>query len=751
MGKGGDLTLILPSSPVKAEEAGAEKFAGFLQKLSGKKVKIVKETAGNLPGKKIFFGNTLQGKKIQWCQKEEYIYSSTKDTLLIAGSTPAATLYGAWEYLQKEHGLVYCTDYFIYTPPKASFRWKAGLAVRKFLPFPFRGVYSYFTARTVQRQDFMLFHGMNFFHDEKYRPATMGKAGIGDIYGSPRACHAFYDYVKDWPKEDLELFSLSPAGVRQRPPGPSGPGQVCMTDSRVRKKFLAKLISYIEKDRKGKERSLWPIIYDISPTDSFTTCHCKRCLAVKEKHQAFSGVLVEFINFLADGIRKKYPEIYLQTSAYMMMQDPPQNIRPRKNVIIRIAQLGTEWNGHIKDSCVSFEHPRNQKALAQLAQWCKLGQVGIWDYWILYCGKGLAPYVNTRAVVRNIQTFHKHGVTGLFAECEANVSASFHALKLYMGMRTMTDPGLDMEKEIRRFMEAFYGKSAPFMLQLHNYIEKRNGELKQSIGSLTIAKRRDLDRNFFAVTEELLVKAEKAAGKDARILREIARERISIDYAHLSLYRALYPAGTKAPIAREQLLKRYEASVQSTYRKELLSKGGIIKRKNEVKVHLLRFRANLLPIKNFRGKEVIADFPWTTIESKGGGARIVPDKAAHGGQAMRIKERRKAAILTFGVYDGSKKRHQKTIRLPKEKIPQDGKYHYYSVGKVKLGKSSFLWTHWSWNIQKGLSSLYDTSGLNNDVEIVLSIKVTGPAYIKGSPDKESFYFVDRVLILHPKK
>ena len=48
------------------------------------------------------------------------------------------------------------------------------------------------------------------------------------------------------------------------------------------------------------------------------------------------GPLLDFVNFLADGIKDKYPEVYIDTLAYQYTQKAPKTIRPRDNVIVRL-------------------------------------------------------------------------------------------------------------------------------------------------------------------------------------------------------------------------------------------------------------------------------------------------------------------------------------------------------------------------------------------------------------------------------
>ena len=121
----------------------------------------------------------------------------------------------------------------------------------------------------------------------------------------------------------------------------------------------------------------------------------------------------------------------------------------------------------------SLNAPFNAPHLEQIKAWGKIGNIAIWDYWILYAGKSNMPTLNTRAVYENAKFYKKHKVISLFAECEEPHITSFHALRLWLGARCMVDPDLDFNQEIDRFMSAYYGKAAKAMRDCHDLFEKQ--------------------------------------------------------------------------------------------------------------------------------------------------------------------------------------------------------------------------------------------------------------------------------------
>ena len=127
------------------------------------------------------------------------------------------------------------------------------------------------------------------------------------------------------------------------------------------------------------------------------------------------------------------------------------------------------------------------------------------------------------------------------------------------------------------------------------------------------------------------------------------------------------------------------------------------------------------------------------------------DPNAAGGMAYRLGQ--KTTIdgtllfrkpLTIGVYDKTNKKDGPHITIESTNIPQDGKYHLYKIGEYAISERTFVWTG-DWRIQVYLNKAYFPP-LARRMEIYVSIKVCGPAYVKDSADENSIS-VDRVILV----
>lgn len=101
--------------------------------------------------------------------------------------------------------------------------------------------------------------------------------------------------------------------------------------------------------------------------------------------------------------------------------------------------------------------------------------------------------------------------------------------------------------------------------------------------------------------------------------------------------------------------------------------------------------------------------------------------------------------IRCGIYNYSDRKNLLKSGLLPEALPQDEQYHWYYVGRATLSAKCFLWMHWTWLSQLQLNELYDTSGLNNLVDVFISLKVAGPRYVKGSTSSDC-YAIDRVVV-----
>ena len=92
--------------------------------------------------------------------------------------------------------------------------------------------------------------------------------------------------------------------------------------------------------------------------------------------------------------------------------------------------------------------------------------------------------------------------------------------------------------------------------------------------------------------------------------------------------------------------------------------------------------------------------------------------------------------------------------LSPEEVAQDEKYHLIKIGKYTMPETTpayQMWGHATWKMKltRLISNLWHPSGVGSVYDVYVSVKLTGPAYVKGSK-KENAAYVDRVIFVKQK-
>jgi len=93
------------------------------------------------------------------------------------------------------------------------------------------------------------------------------------------------------------------------------------------------------------------------------------------------------------------------------------------------------------------------------------------------------------------------------------------------------------------------------------------------------------------------------------------------------------------------------------------------------------------------------------------------------------------------------------ITLKPEEVPQDGKYHVFKIGRIRVKKGTAVWAHASRRMGVRVDRLFVPEAEDpsvNDWDAYISLKAKGPDYVKGSTDSNGLW-MDRVILARPPK
>lgn len=683
--------------------------------------------------------------------REEWSVTAEKSgDLLIRGGHPVGVLYGVYEFLEKVIGCRFLAPDAEYVPKRKQLRFDSGLKLQG-KPF--------FTRREI----YLLTAVMNR-HTEYLGKLRLSGTRIFGTYidpyrfGSTGNTHSFHRLSKDFPKDKPEYFSLDKSGKRLRSVSGLGPGQLCLTHPDVRRLVTEKLLEMIRTDRANAGSQPPPVIYSLCKNDNQDDCVCKNCLALERKyHGNHAGVYLDFASDIARRIAKIHPDVLIRISAYTTDENPVPGIRLPENILMGIAQLGSEFKTRVKrDSMRGLDHQNNVRAGEMLRKWkAACSRMMTWDYWVLYRQQYPAPVVNLQAIITNLRFYAKLGLRYVFAESETapEYQTAFLDLRHYIGAKLLLDPDADEKALTAEFMKLYYGPAAKAMTAYLEYLERRMREETLPVGSVPPNARAYMDKPFFIETEKILSKAEKVAAGTPQYLARIGQERILTDLALLQMgKRRGVDFDKKTVIAR--LKKNYAAYIAKYADAEL---GKIWKNRTD---ELIDSYAGQPPLPERFANRRAFDFWGPKLKVNNTVVRKIDDPDAVTGKALALFDlnaikkdnpdfHRKNPV--FSLYDNLSKKTLLRKTLKPDQYPQDEKYHWYYLGKTRLSAKNLLIFHWSWWLSQDVgSSVFDPLEPNAEYDVHVSVKLTGPAYVKKSKSADSIR-LDRIVFLEAGK
>jgi hypothetical protein len=267
--------------------------------------------------------------------------------------------------------------------------------------------------------------------------------------------HTFWKLLpnKKYFKTHPEYFAL--VDGKRKPQGHSGGGEFCLTNPEVRRIVLAKVLAELKTYHQYG-------MFDISSNDNTekSFCECLNCQALVKREGSQSGPLIDFVNYIANEVVKVYPEVKITTLAYKKTKQPPKQLRPNKNVIIRVAN-----DTALRPYPICYVDD-DTKFKQNIMQWRSAGtQLFIWDYMVSFLAWPM-PRPNLEVIGKNIDYYAKNGIYGLFLQSSHyGVGENQAKLRAWVYAHKMWDPTRKMADLIRDFNYGYFGKAAPLMQQ----------------------------------------------------------------------------------------------------------------------------------------------------------------------------------------------------------------------------------------------------------------------------------------------
>ena len=217
---------------------------------------------------------------------------------------------------------------------------------------------------------------------------------------------------------------------------------------------------------------------DVSAMDWAGHCQCDNCKAMERETGAWSGVLLTFVNRIAEMVEKEIPDATISTIAYWDSNRPPtSDVKARHNVAVRYC---LDWGASFTWPYHSFydeklsEPPATpgNRWVEQRQSWARWREISprtqLWMYPSQY-RHTYAPMPNIRSIAENIRFFSEQQAEAIYIQ-HGGSDKPAETLRNWVFAKLMWDPTLEVDALIQDFIWGYYGAAAPAVYEYHQLL-----------------------------------------------------------------------------------------------------------------------------------------------------------------------------------------------------------------------------------------------------------------------------------------
>ena len=659
------------------------------------------------------------------------------DTLFLTGGGQRGALYAVYVFLEDFIGIHWWTPWEEFVP--AAKNWSFDKISRTGKPYFFyRDLYRSSGSIKQGTARFAVRNRMNRAGDV----SIPGELGGALTFGPPYFVHTFARYISGNVAKEHPDFLAMVDGQRN---GGQYSGQLCMTNPEMRDyvaNAMMKLIaaSWANAEASGNPR---PLYFDLSQNDGSRFCECDRCQKMV-RETSITDVLLDFVNYVADKVGEKYPEVLVTTLAYHKTVFPPKKIMPRDNVVIRLCDTGlagSDINGPLFD-----EYRANTE------KWAKISKhLMCWEYSLAHW-----PYPDDMGPQKLCKFYRKNNFDAIFIEMSGeDYLLDAFDMKTWFYAKMMENPDADFDALRQLFLKGYYGPAAPFVDDFRKLVEK-----KEKGNKFKLNRHRAIGFDFYSIDEliaahKLFDDAEKAVAGD--ILLETRLMRLRASFNILTGFRiARYmddwkkKGGTTAnfPIDRDKLaanMRRLWLNDNERYQPDKTSAQQKVKESQITILENLGTEQKPVPEPpEFKGHQVQHFCPSTLTLHNNPNMTLIKDNDAREGCAFQIlctpRDQYFGMPFEAGCYDTQA---AKTTLVKKwDTLPKERGFQWLHLGKQHLHMKYYIYLTGSWELQATMNQYLEFG--EKDLDIWIRIKFEGPKFYPEDKGKTNRMVVDSI-------
>ena len=447
-----EYSIVVDPSAGESVQLAAVELQTWVEKVSGVTLPIV-ALDGGAEGKRLVVGwNTvsaslLPDEKEPDASDDAVNWRSVRGDMVFWGGAKRGTLYSVYSFLEEELGCRWYSSKVSVAPGCA--RYAFGKISHREVP------------SIIVRDD--------LYYDVVNNPLFSGRLRNNHVplqgrdgklipFSSERfwGVHTFDMMVPQsaYFKSHPEYYSLRD-GKRQK-----GNTQLCLSNPDV-------LRITIESMRKVMRENPDYLIYSLTQNDNFDYCECPECQAIADQYGGQSGLMIWFVNQVADALKDEFPDKYIGTFAYQYTRGVPKNIKPRENVVVRLCSIECCLI-HNYDEC-----EQNRAFLDDLTGWAAISpHLFIWDYTTAFTQYSL-PVPNFKTAKPHIQDFVANKAIGMMEEGDYQTKCGeFNELKAYLLAKLMWNSEANPDAIIKDFTDGYYGPAGKHIREYIEYADR---------------------------------------------------------------------------------------------------------------------------------------------------------------------------------------------------------------------------------------------------------------------------------------
>ena len=503
--------VIAPDATI-AEQTAAKELSTYLKRITGGDFKVYQIGSSPAGVPRIFVGQSEIVREklgnIDWStlKFDGIVIKFVGNDLILAGDRPRGSVYAVYTFLEDYLGCKW------WTAKASKIPYRPNLTVnaknKTHIP-PLMYRETYYQPVNGRNTGFSAKLKLNGHH----QPIPFELGGHYKLLGFVHTADTFLPASKYFDAHP-EWYSL----VNGKRVGGQMTGQLCLTNEEMKAEFVKQALKVIEKDPSAG-------MIAIDQNDNVNYCQCDKCNAVADEEGGQAGVLIRFVNSVADEIAKKYPDFLVETLAYQYTRHAPKLARPRDNVIVRLCSIECDF-------ATPLDSPKNAAFYKDLQDWKSMAKrLYIWDYVVDYANLSI-PHPNWQVLGPNMRIFANNHVVGMFAQGDGfNPDASFGNMRIWVLSHLMWDKNLDTRKLMKEFADGYYGPAAPYLLQYLDLTSKAVVKANMFLGCFVGANFDYLQQKEMDKANSLFDKAELAVSNNPELLNRVKIERLALDHA----------------------------------------------------------------------------------------------------------------------------------------------------------------------------------------------------------------------------